>query len=107
MHWLDWTIVAAAILIVIIIGMRHGEKMYETLLTNEECINAVDMGDFYRVPADSRDLNYDKYVVEGSQGRDSITEFNSSNTELLTVAQVMDKLLALDYIQQELAAWGK
>ncbi|MEA4999054.1 MAG: polysaccharide biosynthesis protein [Candidatus Limiplasma sp.] len=90
-----------------IIGMRHGEKMYETLLTNEECINAVDMGDFYRVPADSRDLNYDKYVVEGSQGRDSITEFNSSNTELLTVAQVMDKLLALDYIQQELAAWGK
>ena len=90
-----------------IIGMRHGEKMYETLLTNEECIIAVVMGDFYRVPADSRDLNYDKYVVEGSQGRDSITEFNSSNTELLTVAQVMDKLLALDYIQQELAAWGK
>ena len=90
-----------------IIGMRHGEKMYETLLTNEECINAVDMGDFYRVPADSRDLNSDKSVVEGSQGRDSITEFNSSNTELLTVAQVMDKLLALDYIQQELAAWGK
>ena len=90
-----------------IIGMRHGEKLYETLLTNEECINAVDMGDFYRVPADSRDLNYDKYVVEGSQNRDTLTEFNSSNTELLTVEQVMEKLLALDYIQRELAAWGQ
>ncbi len=90
-----------------VIGMRHGEKMCETLLTNEECINAIDMGDFYRVPADSRDLNYDKYVWEGDQGRNLLTEFNSDNTVLLTVEQVVEKLLALDYIQRELAAWGK
>ena len=90
-----------------VIGMRHGEKMFETLLTNEECMHAIDMGDFYRVPADSRDLNYDKYVVEGDQNRNIRTEFNSGNTELLSVAQVMDKLLALDYIQRELATFGK
>lgn len=89
------------------IGMRHGEKMYETLLTNEECIHAEDMGDFYRVPADGRDLNYDKYVVQGETDRDVLKEFNSSNTELLTVEQVTQKLLALDYIQQELANWSK
>lgn len=90
-----------------VIGMRHGEKMYETLLTNEECIHAVDMGDFYRVPADSRDLNYDKYVREGDTERNLLKEFNSDNTELLNVEQVVEKLLALDYIQRELAAWGK
>lgn len=90
-----------------IIGMRHGEKLFETLLTNEECLHAIDMGGFYRVPADSRDLNYDKYVVEGDQNRNMLTEFNSSNTELLSVEQVVEKLLALDYIQQELANWGK
>ena len=90
-----------------VIGMRHGEKTFETLLTNEECMHAVDMGDFYRVPADSRDLNYDKYVVQGDQNRNTLTEFNSNNTELLTVEQVVDKLLSLDYIQQELATWGK
>jgi UDP-glucose 4-epimerase len=90
-----------------IIGMRHGEKMFETLLTNEECINAIDMGDFYRVPADSRDLNYDKYVWEGDQSRHLLKEFNSDNTELLSVEQVVEKLLTLDYIQRELAAWGK
>ena len=90
-----------------VIGMRHGEKMYETLLTNEECIHAIDMGDFYRVPADSRDLNYDKYVWEGDQSRNLLKEFNSDNTELLNVDQVVKKLLALDYIQRELAAWGK
>lgn len=90
-----------------IIGMRHGEKMFETLLTNEECLHAIDMGDFYRVPADSRDLNYDKYVWEGEEGRQLLKEFNSDNTKLLTVEEIVDKLLALDYIRQALAAWGK
>ena len=90
-----------------VIGMRHGEKMYETLLTNEECMNAIDMGDFYRVPADARDLNYDKYVVKGDEHRNTLTEFNSNNTALLTVEQVVDKLLALTYIQDELANGGR
>ena len=89
-----------------VIGIRHGEKMYETLLTNEECVHAVDMGDFYRVPSDSRDLNYDKYVVKGDQNRNPLTEFNSNNTRLLTVQEVRDKLLNLDYIQAELAHWN-
>ena len=84
------------------IGIRHGEKMYETLLTNEECANAVDMGDFYRVPADKRDLNYDKYFKEGNVERNQITEFNSNNTELLDVESVKEKLLALDYIKSEI-----
>ncbi len=88
-----------------IIGIRHGEKMYETLLTNEECVHAVDMGDFYRVPSDSRDLNYDKYFVEGNQERSKLTEFNSNNTSLLTVEEVKEKLLSLSYIQEELAKW--
>ncbi len=87
------------------IGMRHGEKMFETLLTNEECLHAIDMGDFYRVPADSRDLNYDKYVWEGDESRNLRKEFNSDNTQLLTVEQVVEKLLALDYIRQELNGW--
>jgi UDP-N-acetylglucosamine 4,6-dehydratase/5-epimerase len=90
-----------------VIGMRHGEKMFETLLTNEECLHALDMGDFYRVPADGRDLNYDKYVVEGDRNRNTLTEFNSGNTQLLTVEQVMEKLLSLDYIKQELDGWVK
>jgi len=84
------------------IGIRHGEKMYETLLTNEECANAIDMGDFYRVPADKRDLNYDKYFTSGDQERNPLTEFNSNNTELLNVEQVKEKLLALKYIREEL-----
>ena len=88
-----------------IIGIRHGEKMYETLLTNEECVNTVDMGDFYRVPSDARDLNYDKYFVEGNQERNRLTEFNSNNTALLTVDEVKAKLLTLSYIQEELAKW--
>ena len=88
-----------------IIGIRHGEKMYETLLTNEECAHAVDMGDFYRVPSDSRDLNYDKYFVEGNEARNVLTEFNSNNTSLLTVDEVKEKLLSLTYIQEELAKW--
>lgn len=88
-----------------IIGIRHGEKMYETLLTNEECANAIDMGNFYRVPCDKRDLNYDKYFKEGNVERNTLTEFNSSNTELLDVEQVKEKLLSLEYIREELKAW--
>ena len=90
-----------------VIGIRHGEKMHETLLTNEECANAVDMGDFYRVPCDKRYLNYDKYFKEGNLERNTISEFNSSNTELLDVEQVKEKLLALQYIRDELAEWEK
>ena len=88
-----------------VIGIRHGEKMYETLLTNEECSNAMDMGDFYRVPCDKRDLNYDKYFKDGDTKRNILTEFNSSNTELLTVEQVKEKLLSLQYIQDEVEKW--
>ena len=89
-----------------VIGIRHGEKMYETLLTNEECANAIDLGDFYRVPCDKRDLNYDKYFKDGDVERNPLTEFNSSNTELLDVEQVKEKLLSLQYIQDELKNWG-
>ena len=85
-----------------IIGIRHGEKMYETLLTNEECANAIDMGNFYRVPCDKRSLNYDKYFKDGDKNRNPLTEFDSNNTELLTVEQVKEKLLSLKYIQEEL-----
>ena len=84
------------------IGIRHGEKMYETLLTNEECANAIDMGDFYRVPSDKRDLNYDKYFSKGDEYRNPLAEFNSNNTELLNVEQVKEKLLTLQYIRDEL-----
>ena len=87
------------------IGIRHGEKMYETLLTNEECAHAIDLGEFFRVPADNRDLNYDKYFTDGNGTRTEITEFNSSNTELLTVDQIKQKLLTLKYIKDELKAW--
>ena len=85
-----------------VIGIRHGEKMYETLLTNEECAHAIDLGNFYRVPCDKRGLNYDKYFRQGDVDRNPLTEFNSSNTEMLDVEQVTKKLLALDYIRQEL-----
>jgi len=85
-----------------VIGIRHGEKMYETLLTNEECSNAIDMGAFYRVPADKRDLNYDKYFKDGDVERTKLSEFNSNNTDLLTVQQVKEKLLTLEYIREEL-----
>ncbi|PKB55686.1 UDP-glucose 4-epimerase [Clostridium sp. HMb25] len=88
-----------------VIGIRHGEKMYETLLTNEECAHAIDMGHFYRVPADKRDLNYDKYFKTGDAKRNRLTEFNSNNTELLSVEQVKDKLLSLSYIREEIAEW--
>ncbi len=88
-----------------VIGIRHGEKIYETLLTNEECAGAIDMGDFYRVPADKRDLNYDKYFKTGDVERNPLTEFNSNNTALLTVEEVKEKLLSLQYIRDEVAAW--
>ncbi len=84
------------------IGIRHGEKMYETLLTNEECADAIDLGDFYRVPADNRDLNYDKYFKEGNTQRTQLSEFNSSNTVLLNVERVKEKLLSLEYIRNRL-----
>lgn len=90
-----------------VIGIRHGEKMYETLLTNEECSHAVDMGNFYRVPCDKRGLNYDKYFKEGDTERTKLTEFNSNNTQLLTVEQVKEKLLTLQYIRDEIAAWNE
>ena len=86
-----------------VIGIRHGEKMYETLLTNEECAHAIDLGNFYRVPADQRDLNYDKYFKDGDAERNTLTEFTSANTRLMTVNEVRDKLLTLEYIQEELA----
>ena len=82
-----------------IIGIRHGEKMYETLLTKEECVHAIDLGNFYRVPCDKRDLNYDKYFVDGNAETNSISEFNSNNTKILNVEQVKEKLLQLDYIK--------
>jgi Predicted nucleoside-diphosphate sugar epimerases len=88
-----------------VIGIRHGEKMYETLLTNEECANALDMGRFYRVPCDKRDLNYDKYFKDGDENRNTLTEFNSNNTKLLNIEQVKEKLLTLQYIRDEITAW--
>jgi UDP-glucose 4-epimerase len=85
-----------------VIGIRHGEKMYETLLTNEECANAIDLGNFYRVPCDKRGLNYDKYVNSGDVERNPLTEFNSNNTTLLTVEETKAKIASLQYIQDEL-----
>ena len=89
-----------------IIGIRHGEKMYETLLTNEECAKAEDLGSFYRVPCDKRGLNYDKYFVEGDTRRTKLSEFNSNNTQLLDTEQVMEKLLQLEYIRRKLDKLG-
>lgn len=86
-----------------VIGIRHGEKMFETLLTNEECAHAIDMGEFYRVPCDKRGLNYDKYFTQGETQRNPLHEFDSNNTQLLTVEQVKKKLLDLSYIRDELA----
>ena len=86
-----------------VIGIRHGEKMYETLLTNEECAKAVDMGDFYRVPADNRGLNYDKYFKEGDEARNTLTEFNSNNTRRLNLQETIDTISELEYIQGRLA----
>ena len=88
-----------------VIGIRHGEKMYETLLTDEECAKAVDMGDFYRVPADNRTLNYDKFFTEGDQERVKLVGFNSDNTQHLTVDECKAKMAELEYIKDELANW--
>ncbi len=90
-----------------VIGIRHGEKMYETLLTNEECAKAVDMGNFYRVPADNRGLNYDKYFKEGDEKRNTLTEFNSNNTRRLNLDETKEKIASLAYIQEELAKMDK
>ncbi len=90
-----------------VIGIRHGEKMYETLLTNEECAKAIDRGNFYRVPADNRGLNYDKYFKEGDEKRNTLTEFNSNNTRILNVEDTKAKIASLAYIQDELAKMGK
>jgi len=85
-----------------VIGIRHGEKMYETLLTNEECAKAQDMGNFYRVPADNRGLNYDKFFREGDEKRNVLTEFNSDNTRRLNLEETKAKIASLEYIQNEL-----
>ena len=90
-----------------VIGTRHGEKLYETLLTKEESVVAHDRGEFYRVPADKRDLNYDKYFVEGDQRLFSIEEYNSHNTDRLNIEQIKEKLLTLNYVQSELKGWCK
>lgn len=85
-----------------VIGIRHGEKMYETLLTKEEAAKAIDMGDFYAVPADNRDLNYDKYFKDGDTKRATIEEFNSDNTRRLNLEETKEKIASLEYIQNEL-----
>ena len=90
-----------------VIGTRHGEKLYETLLTKEENVVAKDMGDFYRVPADKRDLNYDKYFVDGDQKLSSEEEYNSHNTERLNIEQIKAKLLELDYVREQLESWNR
>ncbi len=90
-----------------IIGIRHGEKMYETLLTNEECAGAIDMGNFYCVPCDKRGLNYDKYFSKGNTNRNKLTEFNSNNTRILSVEETKAKIASLAYIQNELANMTK
>lgn len=87
-----------------VIGIRHGEKTYETLLTDEECFHAVDMGGFYRVPCDKRDLNYDKYLSEGTK-RSGLTQFNSNNTKLLNIEETMDKLMSIIEIRNEVVQW--
>lgn len=85
-----------------VIGIRHGEKVYETLLTKEECAKAQDMGDYYRVPADNRELNYDRFFKEGDIKQSQIEEFNSNNTRRLTLEETKVKIAALEYIQNEL-----
>lgn len=85
-----------------VIGIRHGEKMYETLLTNEECANAIDLGNFYRVPCDKRGLNYDKYFYDGNKDRNPLREFNSNNTQRLNLEETKAKIASLQYIQEEL-----
>lgn len=88
-----------------IIGTRHGEKLYETLLTREEYLNSEDMGDFFRVSADKRDLNYDKYFELGNEKLSIDKEYNSHNTTILNISQIKEKLLELDYVKKELEIW--
>jgi UDP-glucose 4-epimerase len=90
-----------------IIGTRHGEKLYETLLTKEEFVSSQDLGGFYRVPADKRDLNYDKYFIEGNKQLQVVEDYNSHNTQLLNIEQIKEKLLELDYIKEELREWNE
>lgn len=90
-----------------VIGSRHGEKLYETLLTKEEKVVAEDLGDFYRVPSDKRDLNYDKYFSEGIPNLSNVEEYNSHNTERLSVSQIKEKLMQLDYVREMLDLWSK
>ena len=87
-----------------VIGIRHGEKMYETLLTDEECAHAIDMGNFYKVPADKRDLNYDKYFSEGMK-ESKLTQFNSNNTRLISLEEIKNKLLEVKLVKDELKEW--
>lgn len=89
-----------------IIGTRHGEKQYETLLTKEEYVVSEDLGGFFRVPADQRNLNYDKYFVEGSKKLTKIEEYNSNNTHILNIEEIKERLLNLDYVQNELKNWN-
>ena len=86
-----------------VIGIRHGEKMYETLLTKEECAKAEDLGNFYRVPADNRGLNYDKYFTDGNKKAVTIEEFNSDNARRLNKKEIIETMMKLTYIQEELA----
>jgi len=90
-----------------IIGTRHGEKQYETLLTKEESMVAEDLGKYFRVPADNRDLNYEKYFSEGRKELATQEEYNSNNTERLNIEQIKEKLLSLEYIQKELESWNR
>ena len=87
-----------------IIGTRHGEKLYESLISREEIAHAQDMGDYYRIPADNRDLNYAKYFSEGEEEISSLDDYTSHNTNRLNVEQIKTLLLKLDYIQEELNA---
>lgn len=90
-----------------IIGIRHGEKMYETLLTNEECAHAVDLGNFYRVPADNRGLNYDKYFKDGNKERNTLSEFNSNNTKQLSISEIKEAMYKLSYIKEKIIKNGE
>ena len=90
-----------------VIGIRHSEKMYETLLTKEECIHAIDMGNYFRVPMDARDLNYEKGFSEWKVLDKTHSEFNSNNTRLLNVEEIKEKLLTTDYVNEELKNWKK
>jgi len=90
-----------------VIGTRHGEKLFETLLTREEKVHAEDLGGYYRIPADNRDLNYGKYFIEGEQAMSQAVDYHSHNTERLNMSQIMEKLLSLELVRNELAEWEK